>query len=207
MKYKPINGSRIKSGMICLLLAGLCGLASAADIAYVPKVAPGDTATAGAGKEWPTMRFVVNGDCITDNLTGLMWAKNGIIGFEDTNGGGPIAQPNYANIIANLNTLTWSQAATAIGNMNTATTKLCGYSDWRLPNINELSSLVNYAVTENSAWLKNPTQGFTNVRASIYWSSTAYNPDNAWDVSMVDGYVGYDDKTTGYYVWPVRGGQ
>lgn len=206
MKYKPTNESRIKSGMTCLLLAGLCGLASAANIAYVPKAAPGDTATAGAGKQWPTTRFVVNGDCITDNLTGLMWAKNGVIGFEATDGGGPIAQPNYANTTANLNNLSWSNAAIAINNMNTATTKLCGYSDWRLPNQKELLSLFNYAVVSGNQanWLN--TQGFTGVEPNVYWSSTAGGV-GAWRVLMLNGSSGSFDVTYAFYVLPVRGGQ
>ena len=29
------------------------------------------------GVDWPDPRFAVSGDCVTDNLTGLMWAKNG----------------------------------------------------------------------------------------------------------------------------------
>jgi len=29
------------------------------------------------GVAWPEPRFTVSGDCVTDNLTGLMWAKNG----------------------------------------------------------------------------------------------------------------------------------
>src|SRR3990172_7779699 len=28
-----------------------------------------------AGVAWPSPRFFVSGDCVTDNLTGLMWAK------------------------------------------------------------------------------------------------------------------------------------
>ena len=28
------------------------------------------------GVDWPDPRFTVSGDCVTDNLTGLMWAKN-----------------------------------------------------------------------------------------------------------------------------------
>ena len=100
MKYKTINRYLIKFGIKVFLLAGLIGLVNAANIAQVAKIAPGDTATAGAGKQWPTTRFVVSGDCVSDKLTGLMWPKNGIIGFEATDGGGPIAQPNYANTTA-----------------------------------------------------------------------------------------------------------
>lgn len=28
------------------------------------------------GVAWPNPRFTVSGDCVTDNLTGLMWAKD-----------------------------------------------------------------------------------------------------------------------------------
>ena len=29
-----------------------------------------------AGVAWPEPRFTVNGDCVTDSFTGLMWARN-----------------------------------------------------------------------------------------------------------------------------------
>jgi len=145
-----------------------------------------------------------------DNLTGLEWAKNGIIGFEATEGGGPIAQPDYANTTANLNTLPWSDAATAINNMNTAATKLCGYSDWRLPTVNELLGLVNYKATQNSstpaAWLN--SNGFNNVQTNDdYWSATSYGSSNAWRVLFNDGSSGNMSTSNINYVWPVRGGQ
>jgi hypothetical protein len=201
MKYKTIK--------LGVLLNGLMLMASAASIAYVPKAAPGDTATAGAGKQWPTTRFVASGNCVTDNLTGLMWAKNAIIGFETTDGGGPIAQPDYANTEPTLNTLSWANSKTAISNMNAATSKLCGYSDWRLPNVNELQSLLNYAATQASstpaAWLN--SQGFSNVRTVIYWSSTAYNGSNSWNVYFYDGRSYSDAVGFTNSVWPVRGGQ
>ncbi len=83
--------------------------------------------------------------------TGLMWSKNGIIGFEATEGGGSIAQPDYTNTTANLDTLSWSNALTAIVYLNSATIKLCGHSDWRLPNRNELRSLMNQGQSNNMA--------------------------------------------------------
>jgi len=149
-------------------------------------------------------------DSQLDNLTGLEWAKNGIIGFKSTRDGAPIAQPDYANTTANLNTIgVWSQANTAISNMNTATNKLCGQSDWRLPTEPELLSLVNYTAPDGDlpAWLT--TQGFTNVQSDNYWSITPTdNNSYVWGVNMGDGTNGIlsknNDVNDAPYVWPVR---
>ena len=200
------------SGLLSLIFVATSAVAVAP--AQVP--ATGEAAGGGAGATkgvaWPSPRFIAGtgttADCITDKLTGLMWPKNGVIGFEATNGGGPIAQPDYANTTSNLNQITWAQALTAVGKMNTATSKLCGYSDWRLPNKVELSSLVNYGQISPATWLN--TQGFSNVQANYYWSSStgASNTSLAWVVFFSYGLVYANGKsTTSYCVWPVRLGQ
>ncbi len=40
------------------------------------KCATGNKGDLQNGAERPRPRFVISGDCVTDNLTGLMWAKN-----------------------------------------------------------------------------------------------------------------------------------
>ncbi len=190
MKYKILK--------LGLLLATLCGAASAVSIAYVPKAAPGDTATAGVGKQWPTTRFVVNGNCVTDNLTGLMWAESAnLFGSKKWQDG---TSPNYTY-----------PAQEAVGAMNSSDPSatgyhLCGYSDWRLPNQKELLSLLNYATPAGKQylWLN---QSFTDVQQNRYWSSTAYDSTNAWFVNMLNGATGKTTMTSGGYVWPVRGGK
>ncbi|MBI5050104.1 MAG: DUF1566 domain-containing protein, partial [Nitrospirae bacterium] len=141
-----------------------------------------------AGVAWPNPRFTVGtgteADCVTDNLTGLMWAKNGTLAGTRKN---------------------WNDAIDYANNLT-----LCGYSDWRLPNVNELESLVN-AETNTVTWLN--SNGFTNVQSSsyyYYWSSTtnAGRTYDAWYVNMWDGYVSYTSKNSySFYVWPVRSGQ
>lgn len=119
-------------------------------------------------------------DCVTDNLTGLMWARN-------------------ANLPAA--TLTWQQALDFANSLS-----LCGFTDWRLPNAKELRSLVNYGATNNTVVLN--IQGFYNVQEH-YWSSTSYagRPDYAWYVYMNVGSVNAGVKASGSFVWPVRAGQ
>lgn len=191
---------------------------TASAVAVAPAQVPATGETGGAtgsnkGVAWLSPRFVVGtgatADCITDTLTGLIWPKNGIIGFESTNGGGLIAQPNYANTDSALNQITWVQALTAVANMNTATTKLCGYSDWRLPNVIELKSLVNYGQAYPAVWLNLPAQGFSNVQLYYYWSSSTYaqNIIKAWTIYFLDGFFVANNKTAyDFNVWPVRGG-
>lgn len=162
-----------------------------------------------SGSTTPATRFTAGtdaeADCITDNLTGLMWPKNGIIGFTDTNNGVPISQPNYANSTVNLNYVTsWDYGNIAINNLNIAGTLLCGHTDWYLPTINDLSSLVNYGQSDPAAWLN--TQGFSNVQAGIYWSSTTSAQDTTYagQVIFSNGTVGMNGKARKVGIWPVR---
>ena len=69
-----------------------------------------------------------DGLTIKDNVTGLIWQKN-----PDTNGDG---------IIDSLDKMTLTQAQAKIETLNAA--KFAGYSDWRLPTIKELYSLVDF---------------------------------------------------------------
>jgi hypothetical protein len=134
------------------------------------------------GVAWPDPRFVAGtgtgADCVTDNLTGLMWVK------------APSTTP-----------VTWDTALTDANGLT-----LCGFSDWRLPNVNELESLVNSEVPNQAAFLN--SQGFSGVQAVSYWSSSSFfNLFGAWIVYMFNGIVGDDYKTGSNYVWPVRAGQ
>jgi len=132
------------------------------------------------GVPWPSPRFTVGtdaeADCVTDNLTGLMWAKS----------------PDSTK-------RTWAAALTYANDSN-----LCVHDDWRLPNRNELRSLVNYGESNSATWLGG--EGFSNVQADQYWSSTTYAPYSAWawTIDMGDGSVGAPPKNGPHYVWSVR---
>ena len=135
-----------------------------------------------AGVIWPDPRFAVSGDCVTDKLTGVMWSKNG----------------NPAG------SLIWQGALDYVASINSGA-GLCGYHDWRLPNVNELESLVNAGMQDSAAWLN--TQGFYNVTGT-HWSSTSFtfHPYNAWIVAVDGVLFNYWNKTSSYSgTWPVRG--
>ena len=153
-----------------------------------------------AGAASPSPRFTDNNNgTVTDNLTGLVWLKDA--GCFANVGGiakGTDAASSY---------LTWPNALTWSNNLASGS---CGLSDgsavgdWRLPNINELESLVD----AQNYYPPLPTgHPFINVQANYYWSSSSYAGSKAWYVLMDSGHVGSGNKTYNFYVWPVRAGQ
>ncbi|MBU4200003.1 MAG: DUF1566 domain-containing protein [Verrucomicrobia bacterium] len=145
----------------------------------------GDDGTYKSGVAWPNPRFTVgagtSNNCVTDNLTRLMWLKN------------PDATTrNWATAII------YCEALDGTGGRG-------GYSDWRLPNWNEQGSLIDAGKTSPALPMGHP---FTGVQES-YWSSTtsASSTGSALIVSMNTGNLLIGPKTLLYYVWPVRGGQ
>jgi len=151
--------------------------------ATIPCASTGQDGELQTGVAEPSPRFTVDGtgNCVTDNLTGLMWTGN-------------------ANLPAA--TQTWQQALDYANALS-----LCGFTDWRLPNRKELRSLINYSSADNATALNG--LGFNNVQADYYWSSSSYagSAGHAWIVGLFDGSVFANGKPNGFYVWPVRAGQ
>jgi hypothetical protein len=129
--------------------------------------APGDDGAVRAGG---ALSYTDNGDgTLTDNRTGLTWEKK-----TDDN-----VKTNY----------TWQAALDYVASLNA--TNFAGHSDWRLPNVRELMSIIDYGRSNPSIDpIFGPTSGNTNF--VTYWSSTswaAYNPaGNAWGVEFRDAY-------------------
>jgi hypothetical protein len=144
------------------------------------------------GAVWPTPRFtdLTNGT-MQDNLTDLVWSK-------DANAPGPA-------VCIPETTKNWQASHDYVKCLNT--NSYLGFTDWRLPNRNDLSSLVDYAQLNQATWLVG--LGFTGVQSVYYWSSSscADSTSDAWGVDMGDGDVDGDDKSYSQYVWPVRSGQ
>ena len=81
---------------------------------------------------------------------------------------------------------------------------LGGESDWRLPNLNELTSIVDDTVYNPSI-----SSVFVNTASNGYWSSTTFagSTGYAWIVNFYYGTQGRSNKTTSGYVRCVRAGQ
>ena len=130
--------------------------------------------------------FIDNGDgTVTNTDTGLMWE------LKTDDGGNRDKDNRY----------TWEEALSYCENLT-----LARYSDWRLPNLNELQSIVDYSNYDPSI----NTTFFPNAVSSwYYWSSTtyAYFPEGACVVYFYDGYVYSSNKSYYYYVRAVRSGQ
>lgn len=123
-------------------------------------------------------RLVDNGDgTVTDTGTGLMWQQ-----------------------ITDSMAYDWEGALDYAEN----TLSLAGYTDWRLPNLNELRSLVDYTrydAVVHPLWFPDISQ--------FYWSSTSYAawPSAACGMNFMDGDDFEPTKDTTQYVRSVRGGQ
>ncbi len=120
---------------------------------------PGQDGDLQKGIEWPNPRYTINGDgTVTDNFTGLVWLQN--------------ANPDGAS-------MGWAEAFDFCNSLASGAAGLTDGSvagDWRMPNIRELFSLVNFAygtpAISNTAgtgqWA--PGEPFNNLQISKeYW--------------------------------------
>ncbi len=164
--------------------------------ASVDALFPSLTVFPGDGVNGPGLAYRDNGDgTITDMNTGLMW--------EMKVGGG-----NSTTCLTALHGVnsrcTWNQASGDwIDDVNFEL--YAGYDDWRLANIKELMSIVDYGTVTPAI---DPIFGPT--AANRHWSltSSASLPTRAWDLSFSSGVVLTGLKATDLFrVRAVRGGR
>ncbi|GAB4299258.1 MAG: hypothetical protein Fur0034_10820 [Desulfuromonadia bacterium] len=160
-----------------------------------------------SGSPWPTPRFTLQDQLVTDSLTGLVWTldANPMLQFNASFDGDGIGRDGA---------VTWQHALDFIASLNAIS--FLGYQDWRLPNLNELVSLIDRGVPSSAEKLA--AAGFINLPVStdFYWSSTTLPsaPGQAYGVDLSTGAVNPVPKMAtknrpsdpGGLVWPMRGG-
>ena len=155
------------------------------------------------GVPWPRPRFADHEDgTVTDNLTGLIWLKDA----------GCFTPELWDKALSKTNTLKSGECGLSDGSIA---------GDWRLPNVKELLSLINYNYVypalsdETGNYQMVDGDPFTNVKNDAYWSSTTLAwgggdlawGTNAWYVTPQHGHAWWEDKKNyPFYIWPVRGG-
>ena len=132
---------------------------------------------------------VVDYPVVIDNRTGLIWqgCARGMTG--DTCSNGSATNGNWQAALVYCEELTWG-----------------GDTDWRLPNVVEMQSLLNYRFTS----LAIDTTAFPVTPGGGFWSSSSSNhssPSYAFYVYFYTGTVELNDKVDcDHYVRCVRGG-
>jgi len=135
-------------------------------------------------------RFIDNRDgTVTDNLAGLIWLQRADCFRGQT----------WAEALDRSNELASGACALMDGSVA---------GDWRLPNVVELLSLVDYGQAYPSLAPGNP---FLGVQSEYYWSSTTVSSASLWNDPQYKRIVGFDigNDTIDYFspinhAWPIR---
>ncbi len=123
---------------------------------------------------------VATSGTVIDNVTGLMW-QTCLVGLS-----GEFCSNGKAKA------LSWDDGMAAASSDRTA-----GYSDWRLPNIKELASLIEYSCVSpalNTTLFPNPGRFLSEANQWEYtvWSSTPYYNNGA--IRYIDFINGADNS-------------
>ena len=148
-----------------------------------------------------TLRYRVNQNgTITDMTTGLVWEKKSADGSIHHKDIGYTWDDAFAVHVATLNAM-----------------EFAGYDDWRVPNVKELQSILNFehfTPAVSPAFNSNCVAGCTVTTCScttdsFHWTSTSLATDPsmyAWAVRFDLGHIDAWGKSTHFSVRAVRGG-
>lgn len=155
-----------------------------------------------SGVEWPFVRFINNHDgTVRDALTGLVWLADA-----------DCMNTQYPGLSSVDGEVYWQEALDFVEGINAGTYPDCasGHEDWRLPNIVELRSLLDFE-TPLTGYAQ--ATGISNLDTVGYWSSTSiYHPTGYIFARIVNpgvnrvDYAIKDSEFQRQHVWPVRGG-
>ena len=136
--------------------------------------------------------------CVLDNVTGLVWeVKTTTVGIhhkDNTYKWGGITAIGLGHLDAEG--IYYNDWNVLVNGSNTV--NLCGFENWRVPRVDELSGIVNQGTFSPAI----DTNYFPNTASTWYWSSSpiADNGGNAWIVYFGVGNDGYGTRGSSYRV-------
>jgi hypothetical protein len=133
----------------------------------------------------PSFTIGEDGLTVHDNVTGLTWQRS-----PDTDGDGTLTAADK---------LTCDEAQAWPAELNAAS--FAGYSDWRLPTIKELYSLIDFRGTDPSGMIGDDTSGLTPFIDTDYFQF-AYGQTSAGERIIDSQYA-----SSNLYVGPEQGGE
>jgi len=144
--------------------------------------------------------------CVQDNVTGLTWevktAANAAYTYTwfDSNAASNVGTPGMANGGVCVDTI-HCDTEKYVAAMNTAA--VCGFTDWRVPKMQELRSIVDYGVGGGALI----DAGYFPNTTGQTWTSNTYPANGAYALYMNfgDGASFYRAKSTAYNLRLVRG--
>ncbi len=165
----------------------------------------------------PSYTLTNGGLTVTDNVTGLMWTQTA-----DINGDGAI---NVGDKLSYTEAMVYADSTLNVG------AGYAGYTDWRLPTIKELYSLMDFRGEDPSSETSDDTSGLvpfidTNyfgfghgdtsaneriidaqwASSTLYVSTTMDGNETMFGLNLADGRIkGYPTNNKVYYVYFVRG--
>ncbi len=132
----------------------------------------------------PTHRFVIHDDgTATDSRTGLRWQRCPL-GYELDNGGNDYPGDDRCVVDGAATLFDWQAALAAAAAFNDAGGG-SGFTDWRVPGLRELSSIVEFQCLQPAI----NADVFPDTPAANFWSSTPYR---ITEVGVVDFQSGKD---------------
>jgi hypothetical protein len=131
--------------------------------------------------------YTTTADTVIDTHTGLIWQRAVPATYVNCSGHANTAQ----------DTCTWAEAKTYCVNL-----VLAGHTDWRLPSITELESLIK----DDTFHPAIDTNAFPGTPSGPFWTFSAYAgaAGNAWGVGFDDGLSGNTVSSDTNYVRCVR---
>jgi hypothetical protein len=179
--------TQFKTTLITGVLILASGITGGISTAHANQVCP------VKGQTTPTENFITqnnNPEYVIDSTTGLAWSRCVV---------GQTWNSASQSCTGEPLRLTWQEALQAATNYTVG-----NITEWRLPNIKELASIVERECVDPAVNLVI----FPNAPSQHYWSSTPNTAgnkiDEAWAVAFYNGRLDSNKKSSDFFVRMVR---